>query len=61
MKYDLDRITAIERTWLTPHWIPQKEFYGKANEDVNYLIAVIHEQRLQIAELQNHVRFRNDA
>lgn len=57
MKYDEERIAAIERTWLTPNWIPQKEFYFKASEDTNYLIAVIHELRLQIAELKNHVRF----
>lgn len=57
MKFDEQRIAAIERTFLTPHWIPQKEFYGKASEDINYLIAVIHELRFQVAELQNKVRF----
>ena len=57
MKYDQDRIAAIERTWLTPNWIPQKEFYFKASEDVTYLIAVIHELRLEVAELKQHVRF----
>lgn len=57
MKYNEDRIAAIERTWLAPSWVPAKEFYNKVNEDVSYLVAVIHELRLEIAELQNKVRF----
>lgn len=57
MKYNQDRIAAIERTWLTPNWIPAKEFVAKAGEDVTYLISVITELKFKIAELQNHVRF----
>lgn len=59
--YDDDKISAIERSWLAPNWIPAKEFAGKAAEDVQYLIRVIHELSFKIAELQNHVIFRNDA
>lgn len=58
MKYDIDRIHAIQRTWLTPHWIPGKEFHAKAQEDVNYLIDVVHELTVKVAEVQNHVRFK---
>ncbi len=58
MKYDHDRIEAIRRTWLTPNWIPGKEFQGKAAEDVNYLIDVVNELTFKIAEVQNHVRFK---
>lgn len=57
MKYSEEKIAAIERTWITPHWIPSKEFHSKASEDVTYLISVIHELRLKIAALENHVRF----
>lgn len=57
--YDEDHISAIERTWLTPNWIPAKEFAGKAAEDVKYLMKVIRELTYTIAELQNHVTFRN--
>lgn len=57
MKYDQDRIAAIERTWLTPSWVPAKEFVAKAGDDVQYLISVITELKFRIAELENHVRF----
>jgi hypothetical protein len=58
MKYDQDRIDAIRRTWLTPNWIPGKEFHAKAAEDVNYLIDVVNELTFKVAEVQNHVRFK---
>lgn len=58
MKYDNERIEAIRRTWLTPSWIPGKEFHGVAVRDVNYLIDVVHELSVTIAELNNHVRFK---
>ena len=57
MKYDEERIAAIQRTFLTPNWIPAKEFVGKAGEDIHYLISVIHDLRLTVAELENKVRF----
>lgn len=57
MKYDQDRIAAIERTWLTPNWVPAKEFVAKAGDDVAYLLTVITELKFKIAELQNHVLF----
>lgn len=57
MKYDAEKIDAIQRTWLTPHWIPNKDLSHKAMNDVNYLISVIHELSVNIAELKNHVRF----
>lgn len=56
-RYDREKIEAIERTYLTPHWIPAKDLVAKTGEDVNYLISVIREQRLIIAELENKVRF----
>lgn len=57
MKYDIERIEAIQRTYLAPSWIPAKEFHATAARDVNYLISVIHELSIKIAELNNHVRF----
>lgn len=56
--YNEEKIAAIERTWLTPRWIPTAEFAGKAAEDVHYLIRVIHELTRTVAELKNHVIFR---
>ena len=56
-RYDRDKIEAIERTYLTPHWIPPKDLVAKVGEDVQYLVQVIREQRLVIAELENKVRF----
>lgn len=58
MKYDIDRIHAIQRTWLTPSWIPGKEFHAVAQRDVNYLIDVVHELTVKIAEIQNKVVFK---
>lgn len=59
MKYNDQKIDAIRRTWLTPNWIPGKEFYTKASEDVNYLIDVVQELKFKIAELENHVQFHS--
>jgi hypothetical protein len=58
MKYDIERIDAIRRTWLTPNWIPGKEFHQVAARDVNYLIDVVHELTVKIAEIQNKVTFK---
>ncbi len=60
MKYDIEKIEAIQRTWLTPNWIPGKEFTQKAVDDVNYLISVVHELSVKVAELNAHVRFRGE-
>jgi hypothetical protein len=57
MSYDQTRIDAIERTWLAPRWVPQKEVVAKAGEDIQYLIAVIQGLKFRVAELENHVQF----
>lgn len=58
-EYDEQRISAIERTWLTPNWIPAKEFAAKAAEDVQYLMKVIRALTYTVAQLQNNVRFKD--
>lgn len=57
MQIDEQRLGAIERAWAVPAWIPQAEIVSKAIEDVAYLLLVIKEQHLEIAELKNNVRF----
>lgn len=58
MRYDEQRIAAIERTWLTPNWIPQKDFTFKASEDVHYLLSVITELKFMVAQTENRMGFR---